>query len=619
MDENSIVRAPYNFVPFSKSVLIRYKNLEELPGHDVIDPDLKTGEIHITMEAETPVFISDGTGKGHFFQGANGKYMIPGSSVRGMTRENMQILGFGLIRPGEDIEDYQIYFREIADKKTSARNYYSKALAIKRVTTGTKGRSYWDPRNVQSGYLRKENGKYWIIPTKKRYLCITRKKLPSDLNHLHNRSCQVAYLVSQNGEATQIQEIKNKNELSGMKQGTLLFTGKPVGKPNRVYLFPEADPNAEKIEISKEDEISYMEDWEKRKNVLKPRDFWKLPTEEGEEKAVFFIRHEGHIYFGMSRFLRIGYKHALSEGLPPKHRQLFQIESDFSPLDYPHAILGFAEGKVSYRSRVSFGDLVIKEQSKEENPFQTILAEPKPSFYPGYVVGGKSYVDDDFQLRGYKLYWLKEAQKDIPETPGKAATTMAPLPPKTKFEGIIRYKNLHEDELGLLLWALRLEDGCYQSLGMGKPYGFGRIRLTIDSLQEFDFAKMYTPEGLGTHPFYTSKIDDYIQKYDNYASEMLKIKKPKERPSIHTREEIEDFFWMRSTIRDNREVSYMKELDEYKNIKNDLPDVKLQREKTQPLSQETKVNTNTVKDDETLLAELLQKFNGKPPKKTKRK
>ena len=67
--------APYNFVPFhSKSgpgasdgsgksrverVLIRYDNPEDLPPHDRIDPALKTGDIHVTMTAETPVFVSD--------------------------------------------------------------------------------------------------------------------------------------------------------------------------------------------------------------------------------------------------------------------------------------------------------------------------------------------------------------------------------------------------------------------------------------------------------------------------------------------------------------------------------------------------------------------------------
>lgn len=101
-----------------------------------------------------------------------------------------------------------------------------------------------------------------------------------------------------------------------------------------------------------------------------------------------------------------------------------------------------------------------------------ILGEPKPSYYPGYVVGGKHYNHEDFRLRGYKQYWLKEVEATDDNGKPRAATTIRPLPRGTKFSGTIRYKNLTEAELGLLLWCLRLEKGCYQSVGMAKPYGF---------------------------------------------------------------------------------------------------------------------------------------------------
>ena len=90
------VRAPYNFIPLSEKVLLPYNSIEELPPHDRMDPALKTGEIHVSMVADTPVFVSDGDkNEPHFFRGNNGKYMIPGSTIRGMVRENMQILGGG--------------------------------------------------------------------------------------------------------------------------------------------------------------------------------------------------------------------------------------------------------------------------------------------------------------------------------------------------------------------------------------------------------------------------------------------------------------------------------------------------------------------------------------------
>ena len=108
----SKVRAPYNFVPFANKVLLRYAGPEELPRHDRMDPALKSGEIHVTMTADTPVFVSDG--RDNFFRAPNGQYALPGSTIRGMVRQNMQILGFGCVHPGEDFEDVQIYFREMA-------------------------------------------------------------------------------------------------------------------------------------------------------------------------------------------------------------------------------------------------------------------------------------------------------------------------------------------------------------------------------------------------------------------------------------------------------------------------------------------------------------------------
>ena len=144
MAEKKAVHAPYNFVPFSdKNPLLPYASMEDLPAHDSIRADLKTGEIHVTLEAETPIFVSDGSktpdGKQnlHFFRLLNGEFAIPGSSVRGMVRENMQILGFGIIRPGADFEDQRMFFREIASARdavgSNTKQYYRTAYLINTV------------------------------------------------------------------------------------------------------------------------------------------------------------------------------------------------------------------------------------------------------------------------------------------------------------------------------------------------------------------------------------------------------------------------------------------------------------------------------------------------------
>ena len=66
MDKNEElkrVHAPYNFVPFSSTLIKRYEKIQELPPHDQIDPKLKTGEIYVRLEAEMPIYVSNGQGK----------------------------------------------------------------------------------------------------------------------------------------------------------------------------------------------------------------------------------------------------------------------------------------------------------------------------------------------------------------------------------------------------------------------------------------------------------------------------------------------------------------------------------------------------------------------------
>ena len=152
------VRAPYNFVPFTeRQPFMRYTDVSKLPAHDKLCAELLTGEIHLTLTAETPVFVSDGQENADFFRGANGNYMIPGSTIRGMVRENMQILGDGLVLKDEDLEDYQIYYREIAGKgaRKPLRKYYQATLGVKPEKARS-GKSISIPHNINAGYLVRE-------------------------------------------------------------------------------------------------------------------------------------------------------------------------------------------------------------------------------------------------------------------------------------------------------------------------------------------------------------------------------------------------------------------------------------------------------------------------------
>lgn len=613
--------APYNFVPFSNRIL-PYEG--ELPPHDKIDPSLHTGEIELTMTAQTPVFVSGGGDAPGFFRTPAGRFAIPGSTVRGMTRENMQILGFGLIRGGEDIKDYQIYFRDMAGRSDSgAKKYYVDALGIEtRQAQGEKGRgTHSVPTKVSAGYLHRENGKFYIQPVTRTYLRVSAKTdgMAAFGYEPTARAEKVAYLEDGNGGIKWIG--KRDHAMPGAKDGYILFTGKPIQNRDRHhnYVFPLEDKISDPVEISTEDKLSYEEDYETRKNALQglvkttwrgSEDqvrFWALP-EEGEGKPVFYLRHNGHTYFGMSLFLRIGYPAPISQGLPPTHREAAR---DLDYLDYPHAILGYSTEKSSYRSRVSFGDLEAEGAPEELPQENVILGQPKPSWYKGYVKDGKIY-DGDFRLRGYKQYWLKEkAEAPVPEKEN-VASHMRPLPAETVFRGVVRYKNLREEELGLLLWSLGLDEGCYQSVGMGKPYGYGRMKVSILAMRELEPAALYSHEGLTgtlrrTDPHTVTEAIDY---YVSFAEEKLNLRKP-----LRESDEIKDFLFLHRTLRTDDEAGYM-DLKGYQKTPGALPAIEEVRKGEEKRAAEQKAKEEReaqFQNIDAARAALAAKFNaGKP-------
>lgn len=557
MSEKEFAHASYNFIPFSNRIITYEK---ELPNHNKFYTELKTGEIKVTITAEIPIFISNGDKKNsRFICNKKGNYIIPSSSLRGLLRTNMQILGFGAITPDEDFKDYQIYFREMATKNKNIQSklmkYYKNAL--KTITKKSKsGKSYTIPENVKSGYIQKRGNKYYISPTKSNYLRVSRKhKDLLDFGDEPARVIDVFYEVEDN-----VVKSISTNKKPNFQKGKLLYTGKPVSNKNSLYIFSEKE-SSDEIEVSNEDILSYAEDWENRKNVLgHKKDFWALPKKD-EEKPIFYLKSDGHIYFGMSLFLRIGYKYPLSKGIPVKH-------IEFKNLDLPHAILGYATNIDAYRSRVSVSDFEAKNNVRELNPVDIILAGPKASYYAGYVVDGKNYNDEDFQLRGYKQYWLKEIQNSEIVKNKNVGTTIRPLPKGTIFKGVIKYKNLYPEELGLLLWSLKLEDTCFHNIGMGKPYGYGRIKINIDDLKEYDFEKLYNLKSISADVYSENKnnISEYIKKYDEYAGELLNTKNKDDCYSIKECLEIKNFFYMKSKICDKDEFNYMK-LGEFKTSK----------------------------------------------------
>lgn len=211
-----------------------------------------------------------------------------------------------------------------------------------------------------------------------------------------------------------------------------------------------------------------------------------------------------------------------ADGLPMSYR----IPEDQDFLDYPRSIMGFVGRKHSiinrygkpkwvsdcYRTRISVGDLSVVGTAKE---LHTVLLQQELPRQDSDIFITRE--NGGFRLKGTRQYSLREVSQNQSFFSKQG---FRPLAAGTQFTGTIRYRNLHADELGLLLWCLRLEKGCVHTMGMAKSAGYGQMELKIDSLVEYDPAQLYnslTSSGIRRGET-GQRIDALISAYRSYAA-----------------------------------------------------------------------------------------------------
>ncbi len=168
-------------------------------------------------------------------------------------------------------------------------------------------------------------------------------------------------------------------------------------------------------------------------------------------------------------------------------------------------------------ARVEYADEGIWFDKEIVTP--KVLATPSPTTFQHYLVQDSHKAHDpdkkrelahyatpspdETVIRGHKVYWHKGEVnlKDIMESDFKKIekspaqyTRIKPIKPGITFSFRIYFENLRSFELGALLWVLTLpgEKGkeYRHSLGMGKPFGMGAIKI-IPELYESKRDKRY--------------------------------------------------------------------------------------------------------------------------------
>lgn len=547
-----IAHAPYNFVPLPEQVIrADYK----IPGHDryaertgYLDCNLTTLTPTYTRAVLSPEFLArwndDKPGMmrdaqaretyAQFFSLDDAQRpIIPGSSLRGMIRALIEIVGYGKMAWVGN--DPKITFRAVA----AARNDPLKPLYDQ--VLGKFG------RKVRAGYLLKKHDE-WLVqpalltgdcgwPGQDAYLKVKDRLIssiaipgfmsfnnPNYRPQYHEVSFDARVCYGKRGNYIAVTNIgplssafPNKGIL--VCSGNMLETGK-AGQPSpRTHhaIVLSQNPNAEPIKIRKQSVENYL-------NGL--TSFQKEPPFDSQMgclsdgRPIFYVEHDGEVVaFGHSPNFRIPYwlDHSMQAAaqldfVPKELRSSASKESDYinRVTDIAEAIFGFAaEGKKAkgLAGRVFFTDAIIEPEQGDiwlEGGIITpkILGNPKPTTFQHYLVQDRKMGHDpddkgklahygtptpeETIIRGHKLYWHKQeglGVEDFCETEepnwesDTQHTQVKPVSAGIEFRFRVCFENLKDMELGALVWVLDLPEGHHHKIGMGKPLGLGSVAI----------------------------------------------------------------------------------------------------------------------------------------------
>lgn len=580
---------PYNFIPFPKKVIYRYDKFENLPSHGFQENNkLKSGCIEYTVESKSPLFI--GSGNQEFFN-IDGEYMIPGSSIRGRVRTNAEILSYA--KP-QFIGEQTFWYRALADKSKKLNKEYIENLKNKNRLEDNK--SLEDV--VQAGYLIKKGNRYEITPAKKdnknRYFQrvgesrlrkmsinnenkesifmyknmdwgeinalkrdrknektqynkdqITRKidnilrdnkkAYRYDSNAFKPYSQKVWYITDETGTVVDISSISHEN----WKRGHLANSSNLGNKQVHYLIFGDS---SESLIVPRTVISNFSVNVEYRNNQEK--NLYEINKDFNEKPVFYKINSKNEVeVIGFTPYLKIPYKNSILSGVRFEN-------SDNEKVDYVQAMFGMTETTSdknktrNYKSRVIFDNLKLETAAAPNDEYKLPLMNPKPTSFQLYLKQNSDDLKDlvnynnQFELNGYKFYYLKNNHHLPSETlTGDYISTIKPLE-DVKFRGKVYFKNLNDDELGLLLTALEPFKNSLDNLGQGKPFGFGKVKITVEKLlmdqnkninkKSYDLYKEI--QDIISNNKTTQNIYDDVTDIDYYKKEFKEeIKKLKEK------------------------------------------------------------------------------------------
>lgn len=355
-------------------------------------------------------------------------------------------------------------------------------------------------------------------------------------------------IEEKDGKIIKIQQNQNLNT------EVKLYNSAYISGKRKHYVVPLED-NTESEGIKIPDDIIYQ--YKKELNRKKLNDNYNLPDNKDKNGKIFFYKEENEKLIGIGRtpYLRLAYDKTVTE--------LLGLREEKEKIDYVESIFGFTDkNKIAYKGRISFTDLK-SSNAIEGKEVELILLKPHPTSFQLYLKQASIFKEDqnnldlntlltksknkkktrlsalksavnleikdyknykkelltynaDTTLRGQKFYWLKPVQEDSQQKNKNIKTKLKPIKEGATFKGRIYFENLEESELGLLLLSLKYNKDTKENIGMGKPYGYGRI--TVEKIQVWEENKKESFSN-----FFKNNYEDVTAKIENYKSKFKNV------------------------------------------------------------------------------------------------
>jgi len=509
---NEIVKLPsvYNFVPLNDKVV--YPAVQK-PVFEKYDSERNTGYIEITLINKTNFLISSGKNENntHQFLKLNKVNqegviietpIVPGSSLRGLIKNMVDIVSYSAMKVNEDFENKALYFRSVFGTTNSLTTKYLSKL----ITKTQNGQIEILNNNVRAGYLYKVGNGYKIQPAEidpvsgfsyHRLIADPIPKAPPKQNEFDYFEIAGSTLKYKEYEYYDIYfrskavTLKNRGSIQlrypviddykfaptdGYNHGKLVITGAMGLRKHYQWIVNKEDPSKQPIDFNKDVIRDYLADKERSENYNL---FEKLSSYD--RVPCFYLTDEAGVVneIGHTGFFRIKHEHEIKDAVLQKKEK--------GKFDFSQLIFGNTK---NFASRVFFEDLVLQDfaEDKLEEPTPIkILSSPKPTSHQLYIdqpdhSNLKHWSSSgSIKINGYKQYWHKnsgiDGWKETGEITPSHTGNIKALKPGGIFKGRIRFENLTHEELGALLFSLELPQNCCHKMGMGKPYGLGSVQM----------------------------------------------------------------------------------------------------------------------------------------------